>query len=102
MRLCLLSMEIFAWGKHGGYGRATRVIGRELVRRGIEVFAVVPLRGNQRPVELLDGIKVLGFPPRAPWHAAGLIQQTNADIYHSQEPSFITYLAQRAMPGRKH
>ena len=102
MRICLLSMEIFAWGKHGGYGRATRVIGRELVRRGIEVFAMVPLRGSQRPVELLDGIQVLGFSPRAPWQAARLIQQTNADIYHSQEPSFITYLAQRAMPDRKH
>ncbi len=95
-------MEIFAWGKHGGYGRATRIIGRELVRRGLEVSAVVPLRGNQGPVEQLDGIQVLGFPPRAPWQAARLIQHTNADIYHSQEPSFITYLAQRAMPGRKH
>jgi glycosyltransferase involved in cell wall biosynthesis len=95
-------MEIFAWGKHGGYGRATRVIGRELVRRGIEVFAVVPLRGNQRPVELLDGIQVLGFPPRAPWQAARLLRKTKADIFHSQEPSFITYLAQRAIPDRKH
>ncbi len=95
-------MEIFAWGKHGGYGRATRIIGRELVRRGVEVFAVVPLRGDQQRVELLDSIRVLGFPARAPWRAAGLLRESNADIYHSQEPSFITYLAQRAMPGRKH
>jgi glycosyltransferase involved in cell wall biosynthesis len=102
MRVCLLSMEIFAWGKHGGYGRATRIIGRELVRRGVEVSAVVPLRGNQRPVEQLDGIHVLGFPPRAPWQAARLIRQCNADIYHSQEPSFTTYLAQQKMPGGKH
>ncbi|MFL5547603.1 MAG: glycosyltransferase family 4 protein, partial [Gemmatimonadales bacterium] len=77
-------------------------IGRELVRRGIEVFAVVPLRGNQRPIEQLDGIHVLGFPARAPWQVARLLQEANADIYHSQEPSFTTHLAQRAMPGRKH
>ena len=96
MRVCLLSMEIFAWGKHGGYGRATRVIGRELVRRGIEVSAVVPLRGNQRQVEQLDGINVFGFPPRSPWQATRLLRQCNADIYHSQEPSFITYLAQQS------
>ena len=102
MRVCLLSMEIFAWGKHGGYGRATRIIGRELVRRGVEVSAVVLQRGNQRPVELLDGIHVFGFPPRAPWQAARLLGESNADIYHSQEPSFTTYLAQRVMPGRKH
>ena len=102
MRVCLVSMEIFAWGKHGGYGRATRVIGSELVRRGVEVTAVVPRRGQQRPVEVLDGINVLGFPPRAPWQAAGLFRACDADIYHSQEPSFATYLAQKMMPARAH
>ena len=102
MRICLISMEIFAWGKHGGYGRATRIIGRELVRRGLEVCAVVPRRGDQRPAEVLDGITVLGFEPRAPWQAATLLRNCNADIYHSQEPSFATYLARRAMSDRKH
>jgi glycosyltransferase involved in cell wall biosynthesis len=102
MRVCLVSMEIFAWGKHGGYGRATRVIGRELVKRGIEVFAVVPLRGDQRRDEVLDGIRVLGFEPSAPWRATGLLRKCDADVYHSQEPSFGTYLARRAMPHRTH
>jgi glycosyltransferase involved in cell wall biosynthesis len=95
-------MEIFAWGKHGGYGRATRTIGSELARRGVEVYAVVPRRGEQRPLEVLDGITVLGFPPARPWRAAALIRQCNADIYHSQEPSFSTAVAQAAMPRRKH
>ena len=102
MRVCLVSMEIFAWGKHGGYGRATRVIGRELVKRGVEVFAVVPLRGDQKRDEVLDGIRVLGFEPSAPWRAADLLRQCDADVYHSQEPSFGTYLARRAMPHRSH
>jgi glycosyltransferase involved in cell wall biosynthesis len=102
MRVCLVSMEIFAWGKHGGYGRATRIIGRELVRRGVDVSAVVPRRGEQRPSELLDGMTVLGFEPRTPWKSASLLHDCNADVYHSQEPSFATYLAQRTMPHRKH
>jgi glycosyltransferase involved in cell wall biosynthesis len=102
MRVCLISMEVFAWGKHGGYGRATRVIGRELVGRGVEVFVVVPRRGNQQRVETLDGMTVLGFESRAPWRATDLLRECDADVYHSQEPSFTTYLAQKAMPHRKH
>jgi glycosyltransferase involved in cell wall biosynthesis len=102
MRVCLISVEIFAWGKHGGFGRATRVIGRELVKRGVEVFAVVPRRPGQGRVETLDGITVLGFNRATPLRAAGLLRQCDADVYHSQEPSFATYLARRVMPARKH
>jgi glycosyltransferase involved in cell wall biosynthesis len=102
MRVCLLSTEIFAWGKHGGFGRATRTIGRELVRRGVEVFAVVPRRRGQGPVESLDGITVLGYPILSPWQAARLCRSTDADIYHSQEPSTATWMAMRAMPDRVH
>jgi glycosyltransferase involved in cell wall biosynthesis len=102
MRICLLCVEIFAWGKYGGFGRATRLIGRELVRRGHEVFAVVPRRDDQKPSEILDGITVLSFPPSRPWAAAALLSQADADIYHSQEPSFLTYLARKCMPDRKH
>ena len=102
MKICLISVEIFAWGKHGGFGRAARIIGRELVKRGIQVYAVVPRRQGQRPVEKLDGITVLGFPPIFPWYATNLFKQCDADIYHSCEPSFGTYLAWKAMPDRKH
>lgn len=102
MRVCFLSTEIFAWGKHGGYGRATRMIGRELARRGVEVFAVVPRRGDQGAVESLDGITVLGYPIMAPWRAAALCRLADADVYHSQEPSTATWLAMRAMPDRAH
>ncbi|HUH97121.1 MAG TPA: glycosyltransferase family 4 protein [Anaerolineales bacterium] len=102
MRICLVSVEIFAWGKYGGFGRSTRMIGKELVRRGIEVTAVVPRRAQQKPLEMLDGIRVLGFESRRPLSALDLFREADADIYHSQEPSFGTYLAQRAMPGRRH
>lgn len=102
MRVCLICGEIFAWGKYGGFGRATRTIGRELVRRGIEVCAVVPRRGEQRPRETLDGITVLGFPRHNLIEAFRLYRACDADVYHSQEPSLGTWLAQKAMPDRKH
>jgi len=102
MRICLISVEIFAWGKYGGFGRATRIIGRELSRRGVEVIAVVPRRGEQRKVEELDGIRVLSFKPYNLTSAMHLFREADADIYHSQEPSLGTYLAMRAMPARKH
>jgi len=102
MRVCLVCVEIFAWGKYGGFGRSTRMIGKELVRRGIEVTAVVPRRAGQKPVEMLDGIRVLGFESRQPFSALDLFREADADVYHSQEPSLGTYLAQRAMPKRKH
>ena len=102
MRVCLISVEIFAWGKYGGFGRATRIIGRELVKRGVEVFAVVPRRPGQKAVETLDGITVLGFPPYFPWAAKKLFRQCNADVYHSCEPSYATHLAMQAMPQAKH
>lgn len=102
MRICLISVEIFAWGKYGGFGRATRLIGRELARRGHEVFAVVPRRQGQGPVENLDGITVLGFSPWQPLTAINLLRKADADIYHSCEPSLTSYLALRAMPDRRH
>ena len=40
MKICLIAMEIFAWGKYGGFGRATRMIGKELAKRGVTVTAV--------------------------------------------------------------
>ena len=102
MKVCFLCVEIFAWGKFGGFGRSTRVIGRELVKRGIEVSAIVPLRKGQKPVEMLDGIRVLGFPAHWPFAMTKLIRECDADIYHSQHPSFATWLARRTMPDRRH
>ncbi|OGU39445.1 MAG: hypothetical protein A2315_00060 [Ignavibacteria bacterium RIFOXYB2_FULL_35_12] len=95
-------MEIFAWNKYGGFGKATRMIGRELVKNGIEVFAVVPRRKNQKEFEILDGIKVFSFPKYNPFLAKRMFNNINADIYHSEEPSFGTYLAMKAMPHKIH
>ena len=102
MRICLICTEIFEWGKYGGFGRATRIIGEELVMRGIEVFAVIPRRNEQKEFEILNGIKVLGFQRANPFYSKKLFKVCNADIYHSEEPSFLTYLAMKEMPHKYH
>jgi glycosyltransferase involved in cell wall biosynthesis len=102
MRVCLICVEIFAWGKYGGFGRSARMLGRELSRRGVSVTAVVPRRPGQGPVEELDGMTVLSFPMSRPWEARALLRQADADIYHSQHPSYSTSLAMDAMPDRTH
>jgi glycosyltransferase involved in cell wall biosynthesis len=102
MKICLISVEIFAWGKYGGFGRATRLIGRELVKRGHEVYAIVPRRGEQKEIEILDDITVFGFSPYRPWEAIRMIKKADADIYHSCEPSLATYFAVKHMPQRCH
>jgi glycosyltransferase involved in cell wall biosynthesis len=102
MHVCLVSVELFAWGKYGGFGRATRTVGRELARCGVEVSAVVPRRPGQADVETLDGITVYGFPRSAPWKAAEIFRRLAADVYHSQEPSWGTRVAMGAAPDRKH
>lgn len=94
IHICLISVEIFAWGKYGGFGRATRMIGRELVKRGFQVSAIIPRRKDQRAEEDLDGIRVLSFQANNLRQMLSLYKQTTADIYHSQEPSFGSYLAQ--------
>lgn len=102
IRICLISVEIFAWGKYGGFGKATRIIGRELVKRGYDVYAVVPRRLDQKDVEILDGIKVHGFLPSQVLKSGEIYKKINADIYHSCEPSMGTWLAMANVPTAKH
>lgn len=102
MKICFICTEIFAWGKYGGFGRATRTIGRELVNRGIDVYAVIPKRKDQKGFELLDGIKIFSFSKYNPYFTKKIFRDINADIYHSEEPSFGTFLAMEAMPSKIH
>lgn len=102
MKVCFVVSQIFAYGKYGGFGCLTRTIGRELAKRGIEVCAVVPRRGDQKPLEVLDGITVYGYNPSLFLLARKPYKMCDADIYHSEEPSIATYLAMKAMPDRKH
>jgi glycosyltransferase involved in cell wall biosynthesis len=102
MRVCLVCSEIFAWGKYGGFGRSTRMLGRELVKRGVDVVAVVPRRPGQQAEEMLDGMHVLSFAPYNLSEALRCYERAGCAIYHSQEASLGSYLAQRAAPRAIH
>jgi glycosyltransferase involved in cell wall biosynthesis len=104
LKLCLISNQIAAWGKIGGFGTATRALGSALARRGVEVSAVVVRRADkgQRPIEMLDGITVYGTDNWETLTSGKIFRQIDADVYQSQEPTIATYLAQRAMPDRAH
>jgi glycosyltransferase involved in cell wall biosynthesis len=103
VRVCLICIEMFGRGTHGGFGRATRIIGRELVARDVEVTAVVPQRSPGFPSEYaIAGMRVLQYG-NASWRSPmALYREVDADVYHSQDPSFGSYLAMKAMPDRAH
>jgi glycosyltransferase involved in cell wall biosynthesis len=103
LKVCLVSIELFGRGVYGGFGRAARKIGKELSQRNVEVTAVVPQReGNRETEYVLDGIRVREFPQRAFWTSKDLFRETDADVFHSQDPSLSTWLAMKAMPDRAH
>ncbi|HET7622463.1 MAG TPA: glycosyltransferase family 4 protein [Gemmatimonadaceae bacterium] len=102
LRICLIAPGLYAWGSHNPTGRAARVIGRELARRGVRVSAVIPKRHGQRDLEQVDGIKVYGFRPEAPWSVTALARECDADVYHSFDPSMFTAMAGAAQRGRRH
>ena len=102
LRVCLLAPGVYAWGSRSGAGRAARTLGRELVKRGVRVSAVVPRRRGQRELEQIDGITVRGYPPESPWHAAALCRECDADVYHSLDPSLPTALAAAVAGHRRH
>lgn len=102
MHVCLIAIEIFDWGRHGGFGRATRTIGRELVQRGITVSAAVPRRTGQPRLANLDGIEVHGLTPAELLGIGHPYRRIGADIFHSQEPSLGTFMAARERPQARH
>lgn len=109
MRICLIATEIFAHGIYGGFGALTRKIACGLSNKGVEVYIVMPRQSNQKPVELIDNFTVISYP--GPGHYRGIrnsmrykfiFELIDADIYHSEEPSVGTYLAQKSVPQKKH
>ena len=102
MKVCLVSNQIAAFDKIGGFGTATRALGRGLVRRGVSVVAVVPRRAGQREVEEVDGIIVRSTGRFETFTSGAVFREIGADLYHSQEPTLATWLAQRARPGVPH
>ena len=72
------------------------------MKRGYDVYAVVPRRGDQKEEEILDGIKVLSFLPSQLFSSGEIYKKINADVYHSCEPSLGTWLAMKHIPNAAH
>lgn len=103
MRVCFICIEMFGVKKFGGFGRATRMIGKELAKLGHEVFAVIPRPRDVTETSFdMDGIKVLSYPALDHEGAFRLLHEIDADVYHSQDASYATHLAQKARPNAAH
>ena len=103
LKVCLVSTEILGWGIAGGFGFATRSLGRELARSGIDVHAVVPRpRETDGPGVLLDNIRVHAYARGDLASCRRLLVACDADVYHTQEPNLGTWVAARALPDRLH
>jgi glycosyltransferase involved in cell wall biosynthesis len=79
-----------------------------LAGRGSQVFVVTPRKTGQKPIEQVDGITLLSYPSptyvglRHARPYAGLYRAIDADVYHSQEPSIGTAVAQIGEPKKIH
>lgn len=105
LHICLVCMELFGFGSSGGFGRATRMIGRELAKRGHRVTIVTrmsPLSEDRRTDFMLEGMRVRMYSPRWPLSSQAIYRDAAADVYHSQDASLATWLAMRAMPEARH
>jgi len=106
MRICLISTEIFAYGYYGGFGALTRQIASGLAKKGLEVYVITPRYPNQKPAEILDEDRytVISIPREkfSSFKYRYIYKLVDADIYHSEEPSLGTYIAQKMVPNRKH
>jgi glycosyltransferase involved in cell wall biosynthesis len=104
LKVCLISNQIAAWGKIGGFGTATRALGRGLAAGGVEVAAAVPRRKSQgqSALEQLDGMTVHGISALSTMVSGRVFRDIGADIYHSQEPTIASWHAMRAVPEAVH
>lgn len=103
LKVCFSCIELFGLGIYGGFGRATRFIGRELVKHGVEVTIVSPERkGDGHAPSEMDGMQIRRFNPYTPWAALEIYKSCDADIYHSQDTWLGTWLAMKAVPQKAH
>jgi hypothetical protein len=101
-RVCYVATEFFSWGKWGGIGKATRDIASGVAERGFEAHVVVPRGRGQKRVEELDGVTVHSHPLHDYPFTGRLYREIDADIYHSEDPSWGTLLAMNTMKGSVH
>lgn len=107
-RVCIISTEYSGLGSGGGFGVGSRLIAEGLAEKGLEVFVAMPRKEGQGPVEKVGPVTVLSYPStlytglEKVRQYAGIYAMIDADVYHSQEPSLGTHLAQIGVPHKTH
>ena len=102
MKICILASEYFGWGKYGGLGCMSRRLAEALAARGLDAHVIVPRRQTQPPYVFLNGVHVHGFGGMNLPEARRLLLKVNPDLFHSQNPSVLTALAQQVCPRAVH
>lgn len=102
LRVCLISLEYFKWGRYGGIGKVCREIGEGLAKRGVEVSVVVPRGENQQEFERVDDVKVYSHPLQMYPFTGRIYKKIDADVFHSQDPSWGTLIAINKMKIKYH
>ena len=101
-QVCIVTSQYFDWGIYGGFGSMSRKLAESLAAAGFRVSVIVPGRQGQKPIETIGGVEIQSFSPRNILEACRIIRASRADIFHSQDPTVLTYLAQRIHPRRTH
>ena len=103
MRICFVNSEIFS--PFTGYSRLNRIVGQELIKRGIEVYVLVPQIKGKRKIEQYEGMTVLSFPfPSLKMlFSRSLFRLPEADIYEIWDPYMpFSYFVTQATSNSKH
>ena len=113
MRIAFVTSETFTEKRHGGFGWFVRLIGRELIKRGFEVYAVA-WRDPGYPKEyVVDDIRVVTYRYRFETgsvlkhlsdyvEAVRVIRDVNADVHISIEAMVETLIAELIKRDAKH
>lgn len=100
--ICILATQYFGWGAYSGFGSMPRKLARALVAEGFPVTVITQRRKDQRPLEEIDGVSVRSYGTLNVGELIHLVRESEADIFHSQNPSLLTCLAQKLKPDRAH
>jgi len=112
MRVGIISSETFV-NRRGGFGKLVRMIGRELARRGFDVWVITWRDPDMDEYMEVDGVKILSYPYTYTSHSVfrhladyskviPLIRGVNADVYISIDCMVETYIAMKVAPKAKH
>ena len=105
MHICLICSELAGLVRPiSGFGVATRSLAELMVNAGHQVSVIVLDSKKARTTTSaeLSHIKVYRVRRSNVLTSGQLFREIDADIFHSQQPSLVSFAAQRSRPDAKH